>query len=386
MKRLAPSADTSAYQGGVWPTEPQKLLLRAALLDAPAALPAWEAWLARVRTDALDDASWRMIPLLYANLKRLGVQHPLLAQARECHAHAWRSNQKLFFHTAGFLEELGRLNIPALVLKGVALANLYYPDSGARPMADLDVLVPAADFLRLGNHMAAQGWKETDNHSFAHFKMDTLPSFGFMRDDGFWVDIHYHVLHANCTRGADDGFWADAQAWTLRGKNTLALAPEDQLLHVISHGVRWCDLPPFRWIADAWLIHERRRGGFDWERVLKQARFHEVSLPLLRGLEFMREALHFDVPADVLRRLEAIPVSAKARVRFIAETHPLPTTFFLRAVAIWKAIGEDHARCGIRAGIALVLYAFNAAARERTQILAESQAWARRLFGAKRPH
>jgi len=342
MKKLAPSNDSSIYHGGVWPTEEQQLLLRAALLDAPAATEAWAAWLQRAQTDSLDAGSWKLIPQVYVNLKRLGVNDPLLPQAKLCHLHSWTCNQRLFHQSAGFLEELRQSGIPALVLKGVALANLYYPDTGARPMADLDVLVPPAKFLELGRRLLDEGWKQTDGHSFDSFRMDYMPSYGFMRPDGFWVDLHCHVLHADCGPRADDEFWSRAQPWNLRHAATLTLAPEDQLLHVISHGVRWCDVSPFRWIADAWWILARSGAEFDWDRFCSQVRHHHVNLHILRGLEFMDKITPLNLPPGLLGRVESIPFAASATVRYIADTRPLPTEFFPRAAAIWKMLGEEE--------------------------------------------
>ena len=381
MKRLAECKDLAAYHGGVWPNAAQQLLLRAALLDAPAATDAWGEWLASARIDALDSASWKLIPMVYGNLKRLGVAHPISAQARDCHVYSWSCNQRLFHHSAGFLEELRAEGVPALVLKGVALANLYYPDTGARAMADLDLLVPGEKFLELGKRLLRSGWKETDGHSFDAFDMAAMPSFGFMRQDGFCVDIHCHVLHADCARGADEEFWAHARPWKLRGQAALTLSREDHLLHVISHGVRWCDVPPFRWIADAWWILAWERDCFDWERFCRQVRAHEVSLPVLHGLRLMSEMSLLELRAGIMEQLELMPVSAGAEVRFIAATHPLPKAFFSRAWAIWKALGEKEPGYTIagkksasvpkkrrRNFPALMLFAIRVAIRDRTKI------------------
>ena len=222
MKRLAPLTDISNQPRVLWPTEAQQLLLQAALLESPHAAKAWAKWL-ELQTGVIDIASWRLIPLVYVNLKRLGVDDALLVQAKELHLFQWRSNQKLYHQTAGFLDELRGLEIPALVLKGVALAHLYYPDSAARPMDDLDVLVPEDKFFALCAHLLRNGWTSDD---FASYHTNLVPSVDFKRADGFNVDIHCHVLHANCTDGADNDFWANAQKWSFKEKAVLTLAPK----------------------------------------------------------------------------------------------------------------------------------------------------------------
>jgi hypothetical protein len=391
MQRIVESNDPSVYHGGVWPTETQQLLLRAALLDAPAATEAFARWRDTARLDSLDGASYKLLPLLYGNLTRLGIDDPLLPQMRDCRLRSWSANQQLFFKSAAFLGELRQAAIPALVLKGVALANLYYQDTGARPMADLDLLVPPGKFFELSNRLLREGWKETDGHALADFDINAMPSFGFVRADGFSVDVHCHVLHADCSPGADDPFWARAVPWTLRQTPTSTLAPEDHLLHVISHGVRWCDVAPFRWIADAWWILARSRVGFDWDYFIERARFHEVHLSMLHGLDLMNRITPLDLPAGVLAKLERIPVSVSARVRYLAYTHPLSGSFFPRAAAIWKILGEGETRCAVVGEKAepatkgrdlflippLLLFALKVAVRERKQIWKACAAWMR---------
>jgi len=108
----------------------------------------------------------------------------------------------------------------------------------------------------------------------------------------------------------------------------------------------------------------------------------------------MHRIAPLDLPPGLLARLEAIPVSAEARVRFIVETNPIPKPFFLRARCIWRALGEDESVRSVagRPGkqrnvprtLSLLFFACKVVARDRGQILAESWAWVRGLFnGAK---
>jgi hypothetical protein len=337
MNKLTPSYDKPAE--GVWPNQPQQLLLQAALLDAPVAPLAWAKWQELVSLDSIDPASWKLIPLVYVNLKRLKVSDPLLRQAREVHFYHWRCNQLLFQQAGDFLDLMKDLDIPVLILKGIALANLYYPDTGSRPMADLDVLVPIEQFLPVCEYLTKAGWKAT-LRELDDFALEKEPSFGAARADGLNVDIHGHVLHANCTKGADAEFWAHAQPFALKERKALTLAPEDHLLHVISHGVRWCAVPPFRWVADAWWILARRGGSFDWERFVRQTQFHEANLEIFHGLKLMDNLMPMKFPSGLLSRLEAIPSSGEVYVQFALNTASVPVSGLPRALAIWRGSGR----------------------------------------------
>jgi hypothetical protein len=339
IKPVSPAAPSG---GGVWPTPAQELLLRAALLDAPAAPEAWRRWQEVERVDALDQASWKLLPAAYLNLTRLGVRDPLLAETKILYRYHWARNQTLFHRAGGFLDELKLLDIPALVLKGVAFSHLYYRDAGARPMEDLDLLVPIDKFSVLAKYLVQNGWHETENYSHLYFNHDALPSFEFRRDDGFSVDLHGHVLHADCRKGADAPFWAGAQSWDFKGHPALTLCPEDHLLHAVSHGVRWSIVPPCRWMADAWRIVQSTGAGFNWDRVIEQARFHHNVLWMFHGLERMQKIVPLNLPPGFLEQLGATPSTLKRRVDFACDFVPEPLTLMDRVRCLWSEVKKDE--------------------------------------------
>ena len=52
----------------------------------------------------------------------------------------------------------------------------------------------------------------------------------------------------------------------------------------------------------------RRTPGFDWDRLVEQARSTETAVPITRGLSYLlREGFIGGAGADALRRLEALP-------------------------------------------------------------------------------
>jgi hypothetical protein len=128
----------SPESGGFRPTARQELLLRAALLPTAEAGAAWSEWAAGPAMDNLDEGSYRLLPLVYRNLKAQRIQHRLMGTLKGLYRRAWCENQLLFHRTVGVLESLRKAGIPTLLLKGAALALEYYKDLGARPMSDLD--------------------------------------------------------------------------------------------------------------------------------------------------------------------------------------------------------------------------------------------------------
>ena len=81
----------------MFPTREQELLLRAALLQGEPALQAWQDCKAQVNLEQeLDMGSYRLMPLLYRNLRTLGVDDPLMGKLRGIYGREWYKNQMLF--------------------------------------------------------------------------------------------------------------------------------------------------------------------------------------------------------------------------------------------------------------------------------------------------
>jgi hypothetical protein len=77
--------------GGVWPTAEQELLLRAALWSGERAIAAWLEWASRVDVvnDLVDEGSFRLLPLVYRNLDRVGLAGPSMSRLKGVYRHSW---------------------------------------------------------------------------------------------------------------------------------------------------------------------------------------------------------------------------------------------------------------------------------------------------------
>src|ERR1019366_412296 len=152
--------------GGCQPTPLQALLMRAALLDGEAAFQAWRQWYGENGMERLDHGSFRLLPLLYWNLRRQAVQHPMMGILKGIHRLAWVENRLLSRGLAPALETIHGAGIPTLLLKGASLGRLHYADVGLRPMNDLDVLVPEGRTMETIRLLHDHGWRQTAQGNF----------------------------------------------------------------------------------------------------------------------------------------------------------------------------------------------------------------------------
>ncbi len=306
-------------RGGCWPTGDQELLLRAALLSGDAARSAWESWQARgTGFDDLDQGSIRLLPLLSASLKSLGVTHDRTHLLTGICRKAWFQNQLLMHDLAVLLRALHAAGLRTMILKGAALVRTVYPEPALRPMGDVDLLIPTEDAAR-----AVEVLRQADlvpGHPVTPERIRRVHSVGFVSPAGREIDLHWHVVEEDCRPGADGEFWARAVPVEVEGVPTLALDPTDQLFHACVHGVRWQPAPPLRWVADAALL--ARSGSVHWDRMVSLGERHRLVLQLRAALEYLRALLGVEVPAQVVEQLAALPVPGWQRREYLLKTRP----------------------------------------------------------------
>ena len=238
------------------------------IAQAAAELEGWGEILAQLKDQ-------RMAPLLYVHLKGAGVELPLdvkrpLQSMYVRHRWADQVRRRVLREIlAAFQAD----EIPALVLKGAALSHLVYPESGLRPMSDLDILVPRSEVWRAGQALAKLGFDvplPLDQKLHHHH----LP-IATRRDEGLLVAVELHhrltsdyfdharaylraalasvsghstseeavgqeLVSSNLSgkRGAGwDGSWLalDPLAFSLDGLTIHTLGYEDMLGHVCQH-------------------------------------------------------------------------------------------------------------------------------------------------------
>ena len=71
---------------------------------------------------------------------------------------------------------------------------------------------------------------------------------------------------------------------------------------------------------DAYRILARAGDGFDWDRLVQEARSRQLTLPVREGLASMRQDMAIVVPVAVQQALRTTPVSLTERLAFNAQS------------------------------------------------------------------
>lgn len=316
-----------SHQFAKFATPSQLLLLRGALSEPGEAEIAAEQWFKSDEAarsgrlfEGLESGSRRLLPLLYHNVKG-SLSIGLGTRLKEVHLEYWANNQKTFKALETSLMWFQANHIPTLILKGVALSLLHYPNSGLRPTCDADVLIPEEKASDVLNMLLREGWSgeylsSSSNVPPSSSIFRNIHGLNLTRPGCGDLDVHWRALLATPFPGADRPFWNDSVALRVRSMETRALNPSDQLLHACVHGFSRNVVAPIRWIADA--VTVLRSSSVDWRRVLYIARELRVTLPLELTLSFLKECFQAEVPENILEELTASPSGGEDRRYFDA--------------------------------------------------------------------
>jgi len=311
-RRLRAAAPDEA-DGHLWPDAEQRLLLDAALADGATARDAYREWRARTDVDAeFGPAVVRLMPLVYRNLTRLGVDDALLGRLKGVYRRAWYETHQVMERSRPAVEALVARGMDVLLLKGAPLVLAYYRNHALRPMSDLDLCVRPDRATEAVAALTSLGWRPTAEPDSDRFRF--CHALQFVHPAGGELDLHWHVMYEACRPGLDDALWADAESLDFGGLAVRQLGPTTLLLHTVLHGVRWNDETPIRWIPDALTILRARGDAVDWTRLVETGRRLAVTHRLGLGLDYLAREFDAAVPGRVLHALRTTTPSLVERL------------------------------------------------------------------------
>jgi hypothetical protein len=186
------------------------------------------------------------------------------------------------------VQGLADADVPLLVLKGAALAQMVYADAVSRPMRDVDLLVRRQDARRAYDTLRQLGFTPAARSSGP--RHHHLPGL-WRAEDGVTVDIElHHELLARVpfvARQTYDDLRPAAQPFQWAGRTLQTLGREDMLWHLYAHAFVINTLcPGIRLISIADLVHvvEAWVDEFDWDMLRRRYGRLARALPLVDEL------------------------------------------------------------------------------------------------------
>lgn len=274
----------------------------------------------------------RITPLLY---DRLRTRQWLALLPAACCTRLARHYQKSATHNLQLLTQALRVldalqlaGVPAILLKGLHLANFVYPEPAIRTMGDVDLLVPAHLVERAEQTLQALQCELTTAQPHWHKHEHYHLRYRFPRGPGY-LELHWHLHRAADAAAIDrDTLWQRARKATLAGVDIYLLSPPDLFVflcfHVAKHRFAYRGLRSLHDIAE--LIHAHLADE-DWPLVLQAAKAWQVEKQVHLALLLTAELFGVTAPPTVTAALATAPLAtAKVTPLLVASVVDLLVT------------------------------------------------------------
>jgi hypothetical protein len=281
----------------------------------------WPALLAMAQAERMDS-------LLYVALLAVDQWHaPPAAVRAELEAAYWRTkvaNLLVLDAVHQLADAFATATVPAVVLKGAALAFTLYTDPAWRSLGDIDLLVHGDQVDTALQVLGRLGYVPPSG-SLAEYVAARLAAgdarllrrtseVPLLRKDRLstQVDLHWGLNgRALLRRGMDVGWFWDHTSLVPMGRREVRILDDDaQLLHLCAHMFQH-GVPRLRWTYDIALLLARR--SLAWEEVLAGAARNGLGLALQSSLAAVAVIWGVEPPASVQKLLATIPVTARER-------------------------------------------------------------------------
>jgi Protein of unknown function (DUF5672)/Uncharacterised nucleotidyltransferase len=311
--------------------------------------PDWHVILRRVER-------WSLAPLVYTSLRQANltgqVPDPVAQRLRHLYRRQtiqWIDQRQVLQET---LQRFSEANLPAIVLKGAALATLVYPSPALRPTKKVDLLVRQRDAARVeAVFKSMRDAPESPAAAGARAGSEGDRSLGHRSRRRMSVlDICTHILPRR--RPADrllaahmpiEKFWERARPAQIESVATLVFSPEDLLLHIaLDFAFAGGFVGHARTLCDIGQTCGQYGDAIDWSQVIAEARAYRMVKPLYYALRWARELVRAGVPTEALAELRGgfkqVPledrlIAAAARQSILPDqaTAPIPNVARLAA-------------------------------------------------------
>jgi hypothetical protein len=258
-------------------------------------------------------------PLLYRRLREMPPIPPAaLEPLRQAYYQNAAANTLRYRELGQVLSALEAASIPAIVLKGPALALTIYPDPALRVIGDLDLLVRREQVEQAMAALQSLGYGPPEHEP--PYPFEYLARFGRhlqlqRRDRTGTLDLEVHwtligELWAGAVTAIDvEGLWVRATPLQGEGWRACQLSPADMLLHLALHATLmhgFTELGLRIYVDVDRLVRHHTSGkevGAFWAQVIALARAQRLATILYTTLMLARDLLGTPLPASVLAAL-----------------------------------------------------------------------------------
>ena len=200
----------------------------------------------------------------------------------------------------------GRL--PLTLLKGISIAEEYYPEPHLRLMRDIDILLPKQYFPAVKTVLEQLGYRQEDHPAALYANHHHAAPF-FHEEKNVWVEVHHALIAPRRRAGSAAVFQGDAVASQLRdtrfqGRKVRRLSPEMELIYLATHWSQ--DFPGMGGMVamvDAIYLLKTVGFGLRWDWIIRSVPNSFAASHLYLLLHYLERQRLLCIPGAVMHEL-----------------------------------------------------------------------------------
>lgn len=237
-------------------------------------------------------------------------------------------NMKIYGELAKLLERLNDEEIPVIVLKGAALAELLYENIAIRPMQDIDLIAKGDDIKRINDILLELNWENQEHLSTSGFHKE------FSKHISYVTGRVLMEIHPKLYEFPKLDPWANAVSAKICSNNTFILGKEDFFLHLCIHledHYRTGLETNLIWYIDIANFLQRYQDDINWDYVAKissESKFDGIIHSILREIN---QSFNGSIPDHIINKFTADKSDLSIEKVFNHVSNPIKHFFALMA-------------------------------------------------------
>ena len=279
----------------------------------------------------------RMVPAVRHVLEPVAgsIPRPAWENIRDAALGIAAANERWMAELKYLLQELGRNNVPCMVLRGLPLSQQLYGNIHSRQISDLDILVHREDAVRAMAILSAAGYEpmfrlgEAQARAYVRFRIERT----YLRTAKHMaVDLHWKAMPRVFELTAEEHLWSDSQPRDVEGGRVLAPDKEGSLLLIFAHGTKhgW---DRFAQVLDL-AMSLRDASAEEIRQAVDSASRQGYRRACLLGLALCRDLAGLNEPADLLEEATETPI--------VCQTSEQVKEWLLSSDEVWGRGGQER--------------------------------------------
>jgi len=257
-----------------------------------------------------------LAPLLYYHLHRIDLDHQIpqsiMDQLHDIYWSNLARNLLLYDELSRVLKSFEEKEIPVVVVKGLALAELVYKNIALRPMADADLLVQKRSLPEVMKTLFKLGFEILPEEKRITIKyMNELHLLKHQENVKYLpsliINIHWDltapIRFKGTTKTDPQQMISRARPAKIAYNNILLMTREDQILWVIYHATFQHPFIGLLQLCDVAELIKLKENELDWQSLLKTSKNERIATATYYFLSSTKKLLGVPIPNWVLKAL-----------------------------------------------------------------------------------